>query len=306
MSISKNRAADKFFNRGLILINAYSSLDTALNQPQRLKEELSALGVQADIVRNGAFPLCVNGFGEIAGGAEGYDFCVYLDKDKYCSQLLEKSGLRLFNSHSAIRACDDKAVTHILLSQNGIPMPATVFGLLCYDETAPVCVEYLDKVERAFGYPVIIKESYGSLGKGVYKADNRVQLENFANKLKLTPHIFQRFIKESAGKDARVIVIGGKVVAAMKRVSNKDFRSNIELGGKGEKFDCPADMARLCVKTAQILGLDYCGIDVLFGKDGYYICEVNSNAFFGGIERVTGVNVAKAYARHICNEIYGG
>ena len=140
MSISKNRGADKFFNRGLILINAYSSLDTALNQPQRLKEELSALGVQADIVRNGAFPLCVNGFGEIAGGAEGYDFCVYLDKDKYCSQLLEKSGLRLFNSHSAIRACDDKAVTHILLSQNGIPMPATVFGLLCYDETAPVCV----------------------------------------------------------------------------------------------------------------------------------------------------------------------
>lgn len=305
MSIFKNRGADNFFNRGLILINAYSALETALNQSRRLKEEFFALGVQADIVRNGSFPLALNGDGEITGGAQGYDFCVYLDKDKYRSQLLEKSGLRLFNSHSAIRACDDKAVTHILLSQNGIPMPATMFGLLCYDESAAVSGEYLDKIEKTLGYPVIVKESYGSLGKGVYKADNRASLEKIAEKLKLTPHVFQQFIKESAGTDVRVIVIGGKVVAAMKRVSDKDFRSNIELGGKGEKFDCPADMARLCIKTAQILGLDYCGIDVLFGKEGYYVCEVNSNAFFGGIERVTGVNAAKAYAQYICREIYG-
>lgn len=301
----KNRGTKIIFNRGLILINAYSSLPTALNQAERLKEEFSALGVETDIVRNGEFAFCVNGAGEICGGAEGYDFCVYLDKDKYCSQILEKSGLRLFNSHSAIRACDDKAVTHILLSQNNIPMPKTVFGLLCYDKTATVSREYLDKVGHMLGYPVIVKESYGSLGKSVYKADDRASLEALAEKLKLTPHIFQQFIKESAGTDARVIVIGGKVIAAMKRVSHTDFRSNIELGGKGEKFDCPADMADLCVKTAKILGLDYCGIDILFGKDGYYICEVNSNAFFGGIERVTDVNVAKRYAQYIYGEIYG-
>lgn len=309
MNILKNRGAKKFFNRGLILINAYSSLSSALNQPQRLKEEFSALGVQTDIIKNGTFPLLIDGSGEITGdiinGAEGYDFCVYLDKDKYCSQLLEKSGLRLFNSHSAIRACDDKAVTHILLSQNGVPMPATMFGLLCYDCAAPVSGGYLDKVEKTLGYPVVVKESYGSLGKGVYKADNRAELEVIAEKLKLAPHIFQQFIKESAGTDVRVIVIGGKAVAAMKRVSHADFRSNIELGGTGEKFDCPADMARLCVKTARILGLDYCGIDVLSGKDGYLICEVNSNAFFGGIERVTGVNVAGEYAKYIVKEIYG-
>lgn len=302
--------------RGLILINAYTSLSSAINQPQRIKEELALLGITADIVRNGEIPLSVDGNGEIAVGeiatgeitvgAAGYDFCVYLDKDKYCSQLLEKSGLRLFNSHSAIRACDDKAVTHILLSQNGIPMPATAFGLLCYDESARVSGEFLDKIEKKFGYPVIIKESYGSLGKSVYKADSRAELEETAEKLKLKPHIFQQFIKESAGVDARVIIIGGKVVAAMKRVSDSDFRSNIELGGRGEKFDCPADMARLCIKTARILGLDYCGIDVLFGKNGYFVCEVNSNAFFGGIERVTGVNVARAYAKYIAKEIYGG
>ncbi len=124
--------------RGLILINAYSALPTALNQSQRLKEELAALGIEADVVKNGAFPFLTDGNGKIRSRLAGYDFCVYLDKDKYTSQLLEKLGLRLFNSHVAIRACDDKAVTHILLSQKNIPMPQTMYGLLCYDPSAPV------------------------------------------------------------------------------------------------------------------------------------------------------------------------
>ena len=64
-------------------------------------------------------------------------------------------------------------------------------------------------------------------------------------------------------------------------------------------------MKNLCLKVAKILNLDYCGVDVLFGKDGYLICEVNSNAFFDGIEAATGINVARAYAEHICSQIYG-
>jgi len=291
--------------RGLILINAYSGLPSARYQSVRLKEELSAMGVETDIVKNGSFLLMTDSFGKIVCGLKDYDFCIYLDKDKYTSGLLEKTGMRLFNTHTAIQACDDKMVTHILLSQNKIPMPATVGGLLCYDKDAAVGKEFLDRIEKTLGYPVIVKESFGSLGKGVYKADNRAELENLAEKLKLMPHLFQQCITKSLGSDVRVIVTGGKVVAAMSRRSQSDFRSNIELGGKGEKFACPADMARLCIKTASILGLDYCGIDVLTGENGYYICEVNSNAFFGGIERVTGVNVAKEYARYICCEIYG-
>ncbi len=289
--------------RGLILINAYSALPTALNQSQRLKDELAGLGIQADVVKNGAFPFLTDGNGKIRSQLADYDFCVYLDKDKYTSQLLEKLGLRLFNSHSAIRACDDKAVTHILLSQKNIPMPHTMYGLLCYDPSAPVDKKYLDCVQSELGYPLIVKECYGSLGRGVYKADDRASLEKIAEAVKLKPHIFQKFIAESAGTDIRVIVIGGEPVAAMRRVSDGDFRSNLELGGKGEKFDCPADMADLCAKTSEILGLDYCGIDVLARNDGYCICEVNSNAFFGGIERVTGVNVARLYARHICKKM---
>lgn len=289
--------------KGVILVNAYSNLKSGKNQAQRLKAELENLGVATEILRNDFFGAKIEG-GNLAPVLNGADFCVYLDKDKYVSQVLEKNGLRLFNSHSAIQACDDKAVTSIALANCGIKMPKTLAGLLCYDENAEIPQSTFDKIESELGYPIIIKECYGSLGKGVYKADNRDGLLALAKKLKCRPHLFQQCIKESLGKDVRVIVIGGQVIAAMQRQSKNDFRSNIELGGKGKKFDIPPDIAELCVKTAEILGLDYCGIDLLSGNDGYYVCEVNSNAFFGGIEAVTGVNVARAYAEHIFKKIY--
>ncbi|MDE7168254.1 MAG: RimK family alpha-L-glutamate ligase [Clostridia bacterium] len=288
--------------RAIIIINAYSTLPTGLNQAERLKTEFARLGVNAEIRRNGFFAY-LDGEGELINELKDYDFCVYLDKDKYTSAILEKSGLRLFNSHAAVRVCDDKMETHLALAVHGIPMPTTVGGLLCYDAGAQV--KGLDFIEKTLGYPVIVKESYGSLGKGVYKADDRNALESLCEKLKCTPHLFQKFISSSAGKDVRVIVIGGKAVAAMQRKSDTDFRSNLELGGTAKPAqidDCLRDM---CELTAKTLGLDYCGIDVLYGENGgYLVCEVNSNAFFGGIERVTGANIARLYAEYICSKIY--
>ena len=288
--------------RAIIIINAYSTLPTGLNQAERLKTEFALLGVNAEIRRNGFFAY-LDGNGELVNELAGYDFCVYLDKDKYASDVLEKSGLRLFNSHAAVRVCDDKMETHLALAGNGVPMPPTIGGLLCYDAGAEV--KGLDFIERTLGYPVIVKESYGSLGKGVYKADDRQALETLCEKLKCTPHLFQKFISTSAGKDVRVIVIGGKAVAAMQRKSDTDFRSNLELGGTAKRVEIDDCLRDICELTAKTLKLDYCGIDLLYGKNGgYLVCEVNSNAFFGGIERVTGVNIARLYAEYICSKIY--
>ena len=290
--------------KGLILINAYSRLKSSLNQSERLKEEFERLGVSTDIRRNDFFAAQIDGSGNIQTQTAGYDFCIYLDKDKYISHMLEKSGLRLFNSHTAIETCDDKMLTSIVLANNGIPMPETLAGLLCYDPEEEIKEHILESVESALGYPVVIKTSYGSLGKGVYKADGREELIKIAKDLKCTPHLFQQFIKSSSGRDIRVILIGGKFVAAMVRKSDGDFRSNLGLGGTAEKIGPPKEVISLCERTAKLLKLDYCGIDVLFGEEGYYICEVNSNAFFGGIEKTTEVNIAKAYAEYIYNEIY--
>lgn len=290
--------------KGLILINAYSRLPAAAHQCRRLQEEFAALGVTADICRNNGFMLWIDGQGEIDGQAD-CDFCVYLDKDKYVSRLLEKRGVRLFNRHAAVQACDDKAETHILLAGNGIAMPMTLTGLLCYDESRPVADGTLDIIEQKLGYPLIAKACYGSLGRDVYKIDNRAALARVAEKLKCRPHLFQACVKESLGRDIRVIVIGGRVVAAMQRRADGDFRSNIGLGGRGVPLAPDRALEELCVRAADLLGLDYCGIDVLYGRDGYLLCEVNSNAFFGGMEQATGINVARAYAHHVYRHIYG-
>lgn len=290
--------------KGLILTNAYANLVAFSHQSSRLKAELEYLGVAVDVLRNNGFFAFINEQGEIQSSLLEYDFCIYLDKDKYISQMLEKCGVRLFNRHQAIVDCDDKMATFIRLSQNGIPMPTTLSGLLCFTPEEKVKAQTLNTIEQTLSYPLIAKTCYGSLGKGVYKIDNRTELEKLAETLKCTPHLFQKFIQTSAGKDIRVIVVGGKVVATMLRRSETDFRSNIELGGVGTPIEIPQTLARTCEKVAALLNLDYCGIDVLFGKDGYLICEVNSNAFFGGIEKATGVNVASRYAQHIFEQIY--
>lgn len=282
--------------KGLIVVNAYAQ-NKNTRQVVRMREELNKLGVKTDVVRNDGFFARVL-HGEISAlDFSDYDFCIYLDKDKYASRALEKY-MRLFNSASAIESCDDKMTTHLLLSGSGIPMPNTIAGLLCYDNTAKVPDEAVNKIIDKLGLPVVVKQSYGSMGTGVFKADSFIRLKSLMQRFMCEPHLFQRYIAKSAGKDLRVIVVGGKVLGAITRSSNGDFRSNIGLGGTAAAADVPPNVQEYAVKAAQILGLDYCGIDFLYGEE-FLLCEVNSNAFFDAFENATGINVAGAYAEHI-------
>lgn len=288
---------------GLILINAYTVRESELNQPLRLKEELEKLGVGTQIIRNNAFPARIFN-NRICTDIPKVDFCIYLDKDEYTSKIMEESGIRLFNSHKSVLLCDDKMKTCIALAKEGIPIPDTLPAPLCYSPEAEIPLSSVKKTEEILGYPIVVKECYGSLGKGVYLAENREELTALMNKLKTVPHIYQKLVASSFGRDVRVILVGGKVVTAMLRTSAGDFRSNLELGGSGKPFALPKSFEELAVRTAKCLNLDYCGIDILFGEGARpVICEVNSNAFFGGIEKVTGINVAKAYAEYIVNSV---
>lgn len=287
-------------NSGLILINAFANENT--RQYTRIRDALLSRGVNADIRKNDGF------FARVVGGKcearLDCDFCVYLDKDKYISRILEKTGMRLFNGASAIENCDDKMTTHIMLADNGIAMPDTLAGLLYYDGSSPLPLDAVAEIERSLGYPVVIKQSYGSMGKGVFKADNRDELIAIAEKIKCTPHLFQRYIASARGKDLRVIVIGGKTIGGIERSSAVDFRSNIGLGGKAKRAIVPKSVAKTAEKAASVLGLDYCGIDFL-PSDEPLLCEINSNAFFDAFEAATGIDVAGAYADHIVKTVYG-
>ncbi len=289
--------------KGLIILNAYSHLAQCEHQAKRLKEEFSRLGVECDVKRCGQLNISIDGKGVKAQTAS-YDFCVFLDKDALAAKALEISGLRLFNNSASIAVCDDKVATHLALAGE-VPMPATVPAPLCYTPSATADGNFLKFVEKTLGYPMVVKRSYGSRGEYVFRAENRDELESLENRLIAVPHLFQKFVAESAGKDVRAIVIGGKAVAAMQRTSNGDFRSNIDLGGKGERVEITAEMQHICGLIAKKLNLDYCGADLLLGKDGLLVCEVNSNAFFNGIEAATGVNVAELYAQHILSVIRG-
>ena len=280
----------------VIVVNAYIRNASQLNQAERICEELKALGTDCQIVKN-------IGLAEIRGGRVlstlDYDSCIFLDKDKVAARLLEKSGFKLINCSKAIEVCDDKMLTHIALSNCGIPMPDTVYAPLCYYADAQIENEYFDGIAEKLGFPLVAKLCYGSLGAGVALIKNKSELIDYENSNKLNAHFYQKFIGKG-GEDVRAIVIGGKFVCAMKRINENDFRSNIELGGHGEKFIADKNLIELCEKTALKLNLDYCGIDVLTDNDGRrYVCEVNSNAFFAEAERICGVNIAKKFAELI-------
>ena len=286
--------------KGLIIINAYPNGAKFYRQAERIAEELRALGCQTDVKRNGEVYALIDEDGKIdARLGDQYDFAIYLDKDKYLGKALEASGIKLYNSAQAIEVCDDKMQTYFALRNAGVSLAKSIPAPLCYTPNAKAGEKFLEMVAGELGFPMVVKKSYGSFGAGVQLVHGMPELIEAANKFLHEPHFYQQYIAQSSGRDIRVIVIGGKVAAAMERVAQKgEFRSNVELGGEGKVVALSSAYAQTAEKAARALGLDYCGVDILETENGL-ICEVNSNAFFEGIESVTGVNVAKAYARHV-------
>lgn len=284
--------------KGAVVVNAYwrGGDDGAKN----IARALQKLGAEADLLRASEIDL---GVGEGLTGCFPYDFVVFLDKDDHLARLLEKSGVRLFNSAESIRLADDKMLTHIALLP--LPQPETISSPLFFaGEDDPT---FLDYVEQKLGYPIVVKKCFGAFGREVYLAKDRSELESFRARFLKEPHLYQKYI-ECGATDYRVITIGGKAVAAMKRQATEkgEFRANAALGGKGEKVELTEELRALAEKASELLGLEYAGVDLLWDGEKYLITEVNSNAHFALITEVTGVPIAERYAKYILSETKGG
>ena len=229
-------------------------------------------------------------------------FVLFWDKDVLLAKSMELSGLRLFNSARAIQLADDKAETALKLAAAGIPIPDTIPAPTCF----PGCKRNPASAEQAakiLGWPLVIKENKGSFGQQVYLANNVREAERILLHIGEHDCVFQRFISESAGKDLRVTVVGGKVLCAMERQSQSrdQFRSNMELGGTATARAISPLEEKLALESAKALGLDFAGVDILMGKseDERYVCEVNSNPQLQSTIDACGINPATSIMWHI-------
>lgn len=199
----------------------------------------------------------------------------------------EMMGVYSVNESVAITRSRDKLRAFQLLSRKGIGLPVTGFANAPGDTA-----DLLNLVE---GTPVVIKLLEGTQGVGVVLAETRKAAESVIEAFRglSANFVVQEFIKEAGGSDIRCLVIGDKVVAAMKRQAKEgEFRSNLHRGGTAELVKLTPEERSTAVRAAKIMGLNVAGVDLLRSNHGPVVLEVNSSPGLEGIETATGKDVA--------------
>lgn len=202
------------------------------------------------------------------------------------------------NGSNGITNSRDKLRSLQILSRHDLKIPASTFVRDRQD--------VMDAIHRVGGAPVIIKLLEGTQGIGVILAPDAKVAEAIIETLQSTGTnvLLQQFISESRGRDIRALVVGDRVIAAMRRTAQGDeFRSNVHRGGTTEAIELEPEFTRAAVRAAQITGLRVAGVDMLEGNDGPLILEVNSSPGLEGIEHATGLDIAGAIIDYISNQV---
>ena len=202
------------------------------------------------------------------------------------------------NTANGIANSRDKLRSIQILSRHGIKIPATTF----VRDRADV----LPAIERVGGAPVVIKLLEGTQGIGVILAPDTKVAEAVIETLQSTKQnvLIQRFVAESRGRDIRALVVGDRVVAAMRRRAQPgEFRSNVHRGGTTEVVEIAPEYEQVAVRSAQIMGLRVAGVDLLESNEGPVVLEVNSSPGLEGIETATGLDIAGAIIDYIATQV---
>jgi len=208
----------------------------------------------------------------------------------------EMQGVYTITSSIAIVRSRDKLRSMQLLARAGVGIPKTIVSRGAADVDA--------LIDHLGGAPVIIKLARGTHGNGVVLAETKKAAKSVLQAFYVmdqdgTNILLQEFVKESAGEDIRAFVVGGKVVASMKRQSlDDDFRSNLHQGGAGEKVKLTDEERKTAIKAARSMGLNVAGVDLMRSERGPLVLEVNSSPGFG-IEEVSGRDVTTPIIEYI-------
>lgn len=290
-------------NKGYIIINGFLREEKFFSLYSALKQSADKAGLQLELKTNIEL-MCDIASGKTVANEALPPFAIFWDKDVRLAKTLEAAGMKLFNSASAIELCDDKSLTHIAL-MNRVPQPKTVLIPLTFPRVGYTDCTFLEKIADYLGFPFVIKQCFGSFGAGVYLAGNMEEAKAALMKTAGGAAIAQQYIASSFARDIRAYVVSDKVAAAMLRHNESgDFRANVAQGGKADAYTLSEAQAVLAVKTAQLLGCTFAGVDLLFGENGEMtVCEVNSNAHFAGISAATGVNIADKIIEAVAQRI---
>lgn len=202
------------------------------------------------------------------------------------------------NSSGGVSNSRDKLRSLQILSRHHIGIPKTTF---VRDKK-----DVLPAIERVGGAPIVIKLIEGTQGIGVLLADTVKSAEGIIELLQSQKQsiLIQKFVAESKGRDIRAFVVGDQVVGAMRRVAQgQEFRSNVHRGGVTEQVTLDPEYCETAIRAAQILGLRVAGVDMLEGKDGPQIMEVNSSPGLEGIERCTQLDIAGSIIDYIAAQV---
>jgi RimK family alpha-L-glutamate ligase len=213
---------------------------------------------------------------------------------------LDKAGVICINEADSIETASDKLKTSQILSQHNISIPNTMMVKHPIDSTI---------VKNRIGFPCVVKVITGTQGIGVYLCEKRRdfnKLMEFIHNVGISKTLLvQEYIGLNPGEDIRVLVIGGKVIGAMKRTAPKgDFRENISNGGTGEKFDVTPEIDFIARETARVLNLHIAGIDLLFHNNGFVVCEANTAPGFKGFEKYCDVDIAELIVEYIDYKLF--
>jgi ribosomal protein S6--L-glutamate ligase len=199
----------------------------------------------------------------------------------------EMMGVFTTASSMAISRSRDKLRSYQLMSKYGVGIPKTVF--------AHENVDYKDVLDMVGGAPCIIKVARGTHGNGVVLAETpkaaKAVMQAFY--VENVSFLVQEYIEESAGTDIRALVVGGRVVASIKRQSlDDDFRSNTHQGGVGKAVKLTDEEEKTAIKAAKAMGLPICGVDMMRSNKGPLVLEVNSSASIKTPEAITKRDIA--------------
>lgn len=279
--------------KGAMVVNSFQSAAKFREPAEMISSAARDMGIPLSVFGNADLMSCV---GETPAALRDVDFVLFWDKDVRLARNLELCGIRVFNSADCIAACDDKCLTHLVLASHGVPSIKTMPCPLTFEDSYPG-TSFLDVAAGRLGFPMVVKDCFGSFGMQVHLARDMGELKGLFTDSR--PRILQKYI-ECGSEDIRVEVIGGTPVAAVRRKGREgDFRSNSTLGGTMAQCEPSEDVLDVAVHACEAVGADFAGVDVIQSEEGPLVCEVNSNAHIKNLRSCTGRDVSYDILSHI-------